>query len=37
MGRSLSSHAIRIAVKDAPTNARMLGILGDVLCECVSD
>lgn len=37
MGRSLSEHAIRIAVKDAATNARMLGILADVLCECASD
>jgi histidinol-phosphate/aromatic aminotransferase/cobyric acid decarboxylase-like protein len=31
MGRSLGAHAIRIAVKDADTNARMLNILGDVL------
>jgi histidinol-phosphate/aromatic aminotransferase/cobyric acid decarboxylase-like protein len=31
MGRSLASNAIRVAVKDAVTNARIVGILGDVL------
>lgn len=33
MGTSLGSHAIRIAVKDAGTNGRMLDILADVLRE----
>ena len=31
MGTLLGSHAIRIAVKDAATNGRMLDILADVL------
>jgi histidinol-phosphate/aromatic aminotransferase/cobyric acid decarboxylase-like protein/GNAT superfamily N-acetyltransferase len=31
MGRSLGRHALRIAVKDAPTNGRMIEILTDVL------
>lgn len=31
MGRSLSAHAFRIAVKDEPTNARMLSILANVI------
>jgi histidinol-phosphate/aromatic aminotransferase/cobyric acid decarboxylase-like protein len=31
MGRSLGPHAVRIAVKDAATNARMLHILGRLL------
>jgi histidinol-phosphate/aromatic aminotransferase/cobyric acid decarboxylase-like protein len=31
MGRSLGADAFRVAVKDAPTNARMLDILADVL------
>lgn len=31
MGSSLGRHAVRIAVKDAGTNARALGILADVL------
>ena len=31
MGATLGLHAIRVAVKDAATNARMLEIFGDIL------
>ena len=33
LGRSLGSHAIRIAVKDAMTNQRVVSILSDVLTQ----
>ena len=31
MGQSLGPHALRLAVKDAHTNERMLGIPGEIL------
>ena len=34
MGTSLGTHAIRVAVKDAETNGRMLGILAQVVGAC---
>ena len=33
MGKNLGPHALRVAVKDALTNDRMAGILGNVLKE----